>query len=601
MAISLSPAVTVTERDLTLVAVAASVSGAGFAGGFQWGPVMQPVTIESQNKLVTRFGKPNSDTFISFFSAANFLDYSTNLKVVRNVGVEAFNASSDDEQVRETFDGDAVEVEFVLNTTFSASPTNITVIVDGTVQTGGGVDYTASFVTDTLTITFEAGSTPATGTDNIVVFANASLIKNEDHFEGLATLDADFYGKYPGTLANGLKIIAADSVSYDSLSAADKAIFDGAPESQEIHIAVIDVNGRFSTANSVLEVYQYLSKTVGSTKSDGTTNYYKNVINDQSRYIWSNGTLAQVTDGVVTLGGGYSDDTLTDAEKILAFDLFSDGDTIDLGLIIAGEASEAVIETLISLAENRADCVVCLSPERADVVNNPGDEVTDTVAFRDTLPSTSYAFLDGNWKYQYDRYNDVNRWVPMCGDTAGLMARTDQTNDPWWSPAGLNRGQVKNVIKLAYNPTKTQRDTLYKSGINSIVAFPGEGTVLWGDKTLLSRPSAFDRINVRRLFIVLEKTISTAARYSLFEFNDEFTRAQFRNLVEPFLRDVQGRRGIARFQVVANEENNTAQVINSNSFVGDIFIDPARSINVINLNFIATSSGVDFEEIETAV
>jgi len=249
------------------------------------------------------------------------------------------------------------------------------------------------------------------------------------------------------------------------------------------------------------------------------------------------------------------------------------------------------------MAGSRKDCLVFLSPEKADVVNNPGSEVTDTVAYRNTLTTSSYAVLDSNWKYQYDNYNDVYRWVPCNGDVAGLCARTDLERDPWYSPGGMNRGVLKNVIKLAYNPTKTNRDDLYVKGINPIVSFPGEGTILYGDKTMLSKPSAFDRINVRRLFIVLEKAISRAARFSLFEFNDQFTRAQFVALVEPFLRDVQGRRGITDFRVVCDDTNNTPEVIDRNEFVGDIYIKPARSINFIQLNFVAVRTGVSFDEV----
>ena len=241
-----------------------------------------------------------------------------------------------------------------------------------------------------------------------------------------------------------------------------------------------------------------------------------------------------------------------------------------------------------------------MSPEAADVVNNSyyaGKEAEDTIAFRNTLPSSSYAVMDSCWKYQYDKYNDVYRYVPMNGDTAGLMVRTDTTRDPWFSPAGFNRGNVKNVIKLSVNPRKAERDILYKAGINPVVTFPGQGTVLFGDKTLLAKPSAFDRINVRRLFIVLEKAISTASKFTLFEFNDAFTRSQFRNLVEPFLRDVQGRRGIYDFRVVCDETNNTGEVIDRNEFIGDIYIKPARSINFIQLNFVAVRTGVDFEEV----
>jgi phage tail sheath protein FI len=245
------------------------------------------------------------------------------------------------------------------------------------------------------------------------------------------------------------------------------------------------------------------------------------------------------------------------------------------------------------------DCIGFVSPQLASVVNNSGDEATDIITDRDSVlnVNTSYGVMDSGWKYQYDKYNDVYRYIPLNADIAGLCARTDSVAEPWFSPGGLNRGQIKNVVKLAYSPDKTDRDELYKNGINPVVAFPGEGTVLFGDKTLLAKPSAFDRINVRRLFIVLEKAIATAGKYQLFEFNDVFTRAQFRNLVEPFLRDVVGRRGITDFRVVCDETNNTGEVIDRNEFIADIFIKPARSINFMQLNFIATRTGVSFEEV----
>ena len=250
-----------------------------------------------------------------------------------------------------------------------------------------------------------------------------------------------------------------------------------------------------------------------------------------------------------------------------------------------------------SVAEARKDCLVFLSPRRDDVVDVPGSERANITTFRNLLTSSSYAVIDSSWKYQYDKYNDVYRYVPMNGDTAGLCVRTDTERDPWFSPAGFNRGQIKNVIRLSFNPTKAERDELYKIGVNPVVTFPGEGTILFGDKTLLAKPSAFDRINVRRLFIVLEKAIAKAAKFSLFEFNDEFTRAQFVALVEPFLRDVQGRRGIYDFRVVCDETNNTGEVIDRNEFIGDIYIKPARSINFIQLNFVAVRTGVAFDEV----
>jgi phage tail sheath protein FI len=287
-----------------------------------------------------------------------------------------------------------------------------------------------------------------------------------------------------------------------------------------------------------------------------------------------------------------------------AADIFSDAKSVDVSFLISGKAvgangTQFANYLIDNLAETRKDCVVFVSPERSDVVGAAVDgiQADNVVAFRNNLRSSSYAFLDSGYKYVYDKYNDVSRYVPLNGDIAGLAARTDDVRDPWWSPAGFNRGQVKNVIKLAWNPNQAERDLLYTNDVNPVVNFQGQGTVLYGDKTTLGRPSAFDRINVRRLFIVLEKTLATAAQSTLFEFNDEFTRAQFKNLVEPFLRDVQGRRGIYDFKVVCDETNNTPEVIDSNRFVGDIYIKPAKSINFIQLNFVAVRSGVEFNEI----
>ena len=299
-----------------------------------------------------------------------------------------------------------------------------------------------------------------------------------------------------------------------------------------------------------------------------------------------------------SLSNGTRGGAPTNANFITAYNKFKDTSDVDVSFLLGGDAGQTIALHLINnIAEVRKDCIVVLSPERSDVVSNDGSESTSIIAFRNSLPSSSYAIIDSGWKYQYDKYNDIYRYVPLNGDIAGLMVRTDTNRDPWWSPAGYNRGNIKNVTKLAWNPRQADRDLLYRAGINPVVTFPGQGTILFGDKTMLSKPSAFDRINVRRLFIVLEKAISTASKFTLFEFNDEFTRAQFRNMVEPFLRDVQGRRGIYEFRVVSDDTNNTGEVIDRNEFVGDIYIKPARSINYIQLNFVAVRTGVSFEEV----
>ena len=301
----------------------------------------------------------------------------------------------------------------------------------------------------------------------------------------------------------------------------------------------------------------------------------------------------------VSLQSGSDGTTATTGQKKTAYEKFADGETVDIGLIISGAGDKTHIDNLITIAENRKDAVVFASPERADVVGvaNANTQKSNVIDFFNQINSSSYIVFDSGYKYMYDRYSDVYRYVPLNGDMAGLSARTDLIADAWYSPAGFNRGIIRGAVKLAFNPTKTQRDELYRARVNPVATFPGQGTVLFGDKTGLSAPSAFDRINVRRLFITLEKAIATASKFQLFEFNDEFTRANFRNIVEPFLREVQGRRGITDFLVVCDETNNTGEVVDRNEFIAEIFVKPARSINFITLQFIATRTGVSFDEV----
>ena len=565
MAFQLSPGVLVTEKDLTSVVPAVATTAGGFVGPFAWGPVSQVTTVDSENALVTTFGKPTSANFESWFTAANFLSYGNNLQVIR--------------------------------------------VLDESTSRNAKANASATAV----------------------------VVRNSDHYDatyadGSATV-GEFAAKYPGTLGNSIKVSMADGNTWSTWGYASN--FDAAPGTSsyvsdkggshdELHIVVIDALGSWTgTAGTILEKFAFASKSSDAKKADGTSNYYKEVINTQSAYIWwmdhpsapstSNvvsasgvawgstanaSAVANLTANVtVTLTGGVVSAPAS-GNITSGLSIFANSELYDVSLIPLADGDATIVNYAISsVAEIRKDAVVFASPPKTSVVNIAGGEAVNISTFRDTLTSSSYAVLDSGWKYQYDRYNDVYRWVPLNGDTAGLAVRTDFVADPWFSPAGFNRGQVKNIVKLAYSPSATDRDTLYKKGVNPVVTFPGNGTVLFGDKTLLARPSAFDRINVRRLFIVLEKAIATAAKFQLFEFNDPFTRAQFKNLVEPFLRDVQGRRGITDFKVVCDESNNTAQVIDSNNFVADIFIKPARAINFIQLNFVATRSGISFEEV----
>ena len=399
-------------------------------------------------------------------------------------------------------------------------------------------------------------------------------------------------------------------------------LVNSAAQNDEVHVVVVDEEGGFTgSPGAILEVYKALSRATDSKLSDGTTNYYKNVINTGSNYVWvgadrtdeASNTAANIatsntpTPMTLSFTGGVdkSETDIPFADIAKAYDLFVSPDDVDVSLIMTGRSRGGVNETqagnylIDNLGETRKDCVVFVSPHRDDVVNQT-QPVENILNFRNNLRASSYAVVDSGYKYMYDKYNDIYRYIPLNGDMAGVCARTDKTRDPWFSPAGTTRGSIKNVIKLAFNPNQAQRDQLYKNSINPVVNISGQGPTLYGDKTFLNKPSAFDRINVRRLFIVLEKAISNASKALLFEFNDEFTRAQFRNLIEPYLRDVQGRRGIYDFKVVCDETNNTAEVVDSNRFVGDIYIKPARSINYIQLNFVAVRSGVEFSEITGA-
>ena len=417
--------------------------------------------------------------------------------------------------------------------------------------------------------------------------------------------------------------------------------FDGPPTStddvvaaggslDEMHIVVLDEDGGITgETGQILETFAGVSQAGDAKDDSGNSNFYPDVIYRTSKFVYvmdHESTLANAgsakksqtfdnTQGdafavkTYSLASGTDDYAATNAEVATAYEKFNDVENVDISLLLCGPSQTGADATgdtkataVMDIATARKDCVAFISPARADVVgvSNAITQTQNVVSFADGLPSTSYAVIDSGYKYMYDRYNDVFRFVPLNGDIAGLCARTDNIADPFFSPAGFNRGQIRGAVKLAFNPNQTQRDELYKARINPVVAFPGQGTVLFGDKTAQGKPSAFDRINVRRLFITLEKAISTASKFQLFEFNDEFTRAQFRNLVEPFLRDVQGRRGITDFSVVCDDSNNTGDVIDRSEFRADIFVKPARSINFIQLNFVATRTGVAFSEVAGA-
>ena len=575
MAFLVSPGVNTSEIDLTTSVPAVGVSTGATVGVFRWGPANTIVQVSSEADLAQKFFEPDSNTAGSFISAANFLAYGNDLRVIR-----------------------------AINKTAGANCSN------------NAVSNTSHFIT---------------------------IANDEEYFNNQyssSNANVQFAARYPGVIGNSLKVsVCANESTFSGWAYA--SFFDSAPNTSnyaaatgatnlkdELHIVVVDEDGLITgTSNTVVERWSNLSKASDARGDDGSTIYYKEFLYRNSRYIhWighpagSNATNAwgQTVATVNSSGDAFhspvvanyslvngADGSVTESNMVSAVDLLDNKEKIDISLLFTGDCGVGangsinpvtVANEYLTVASNRKDCVAFVSPAQANVVGSQASASAVT-AYRALLSDTSYGVMDSGWKYQYDKYNDVYRWVPLNADIAGLCVRTDLQRDPWFSPAGLNRGQIRNLVKLAFNPTQSERDTLYKAGVNPVVAFPGEGTVLFGDKTLQGRPSAFDRINVRRLFIVLEKAISAAARSSLFEFNDEFTRAQFVALVEPFLRDVQGRRGIFDFRVVCDETNNTAAVIDRNEFVGDIYIKPARSVNFIQLNFVAVRTGVAFDEI----
>ena len=510
-------------------------------------------------------------------------------------------------------------------------------------NTAGVVETAAAAGDTTITVDAAGGSSGDGGAlynvGDIVHFFEAD--GSEYKVTGISndTLTIERFGT--ANTAGGLRSAISDTTNvrrrweyYDQFDAAPGTsdyVKDrtGKDTLDEMHIIIIDEDGLITgTPGEIIEKWQGLSKLSDAKTAQGADNYYATALYSGSSFIYwmdhpagyntsaneawgqtiSSMMTASSTDimggnapaiTTISFGGGVDSYTLTDGEQKAGIDLFKDTETVDLNLFLCGVANGTKAGNAMDMCTDRKDAVAFVSPELSDVVN-VANEVTQTSnvkAFFDALPSTSYAMFDSGWKYGYDKYNDTYRWMPLNGDIAGLCARTDLVADPWFSPGGFNRGQIRGVVKLAYNPQQANRDILYRSRVNPVCAFPGQGTVLFGDKTAQSKPSAFDRINVRRLFIVLEKAISTAAKFQLFEFNDEFTRAGFRNQVEPFLRDVQGRRGVTDFLVVCDETNNPGSVVDRNEFVADIYIKPARSINFISLNFIATKTGVAFSEV----
>jgi len=568
-----SPNVAIREVDLSGVVPGVTSSTGAYVGDFAWGPVNTPILVGNEAGLVNNFGDPsynNDSSAIDFLSATQFLKYSTNMFVVRGATSSALNA-------------------------------------------------------------VDSGST-------------TTLIENRDDWDATKSgASGNFIAKWAGTAGNSLKIDVCGSRDSAWSNWAYASNFDARPGTSswvstrstdsalakdEVHVAIIDEDGVFSgTPNTVLETFANLSLATDAKTEDGSTNYILDALSDRSEYVWGAnhpsqkfGDASTAIDFTNTANGanrssahtalgnsfdnGANSGGLDAGDYATGFAQFEDENTIQVDFLIAPGMNSStnqrtVVNDLVAIAVGRKDCMVVASPNRDAVVdvNNPttvNSNITTTV---ENFTSSSYLTVDNNYLKVYDKYNDKYTFIPAASSTAGLMANTDDVSAPWFSPAGTRRGNYLGITALAYNPSKAQRDTLYKAGVNPIVNLPGQGIVLYGDKTFIRRPSAFDRINVRRLFLVIERAIKGAAQNVLFEFNDEFTRAEFVNIIEPFLREVQGRRGITDFKVVCDDTNNTANVIDTNSFVASVFVKPARSINYVTLNFVGVRTGVDFEEV----
>lgn len=558
-----SPGIETREID-----VGASVQEVGSSPGAivldaDWGPVNTRTLITNETELVNTFGEPNDTNATRWFTAANFLNYAGSLIVARVVSFDALNATDE----------------------------------------GTGV-----------------------------------LIGNEDDYLSATTSGYSFIAKYPGDIGNSIRVeVCDDEANFSTWAYAGQ--FDTAPTTSdyatsfgaskdELHVVVLDEDGLITgTPNTVLETFSFLSKASDAKDTFGASTYYVDVINNESQYVWAGtnelsaaapgeasygdtaaGGLVFATDSAIitdSLTGGTLGSGAGAAELTTGIDLFESPEDVDISIILTadgGESLGATTHTLadeaISIAEARGDCLVVVSPmvltSTGGVSSTPVTAIED---FVETLTRSTYAVVDTGWKYQFDKYADKFRYVPLNGDIGGIISRLDRVSEPWFSPGGFTRGNVLNVTRLAFNPKQAERDTLYKLGVNPVVTFPGSGTVLFGDKTFVSKPGVFDRINVRRLFIVLRKSISEFARAFLFENNDAFTRAQFTSATEQFLENIRSRRGIEDFRVACDDSNNTPQVINSNSFVGDIFVRPFRSINFIRLNFVGVRFGIEFSEI----
>ena len=644
-----SPGVLIKEKDLTL-SVRNGATSIGATGIFATdGPAHQVITVQDENQLADIFGKPSGTNFEYWFTAANFLAYSNTLKVVRFITTGMLNSTGAGAGVLipntvSYQDGDGTYGPYSggqasglgeyaarwagawgnsIDVAWCATAAAYSEAAATTIATANVIGATQ--------ITMASGAAVAAG--DIVYFQQSD---GQHYRVTLVASNVVTIVRYPTATGTGLTQAVDGSSTpvnvdrfwryYDQFDRAPGTSAYAAAEggsNDEMHIIVLDRGGVITgTAGTVIEKWDAVSKGSDAKTPEGNANYYPDVLYNSSQYIywldhpagatnWGQPVLvrafaAPTTDpGTNVFVSGADGSAPTEGQRSTGYDLFKDPETQDINLLMSGPASVdgAGATThgvkISDLVAARKDCVGFISPSRSDVVAvaTSYTQQSRVIGFFDALASNSYTVFDSGYKKMYDKYNDVYRWVPLNGDIAGVCAYTDAVEDPWWSPGGLTRGQIRGSVELAFDPTQAERDALYRARVNPVVSFAGEGTVLWGDKTGLSANTAFSRINVRRLFITMEEACKVAARSILFEFNDEFTQENFKSMVNPYLADIQGRRGITDFLVVCDSTNNTPQVVDNNEFRADIFVKPTRSINYITLTFVATRTGVDFSEV----
>lgn len=606
MTFSVSPSVTVKEVDATAIVPAVADAPGAVAGVFRWGPVLERVLVASEEELWQRFGKPTANNAETFFAAADFLAYSNALYVVRaNNGANTANSTNFVAKYPGTI-GNSVGVSFTDANSYILPITN---------EATGNVSINANtfqvISVDVEFLSSDEGQTYLLQENDIFRVGNQNvgyqdlIVNTIDLQVGSFTEANTTFDTYTYTITFKNRYTLAED-QFEELDLTRVWGFANAvettPSTGHVHVVVYDTTGDITgTERSVVEIYNNVSLTPGASYEDGTNNYIDDVLDNQSSYVHIRDSFNLTGVGYEELTGG-TDGTSESAVSLgalaQAWDKYKEASELDVSFLIIGKSNSASLPNYVvaNIAEYRKDAVALISPSAATVVGitNPNVQLDNVLAFRNSLQPSSYWIMDTGYKYRYDRYNDVYRWTPLNGDIAGLMARID----PWESPAGYKRGGIKNAVKLAFNPNKAQRDILYGKDINPVITQAGQGNLLFGDKTGLAQPqSAFSRINVRRLFLTVEKAIATVSNSFLFDFNDDFTQSQFVNMVEPFLRDIQGKRGIIDFRVVCDETINTPDVIDRNEFRANIFIKPARTINFITLTFIATRTGVEFEEL----